>query len=139
MTMEQRPTSARPTGVTILAVVAAIFGALSLFLGLAAVGLGGVAAGATGNAVLGGLVVLAGLIALATGAVYLAFAYGAWTLKPWAWLLGMIGAGLGIVSAIVNFLNDSNQLISTIFGIAISAVIIYYLNTPAVKAAFRRA
>jgi hypothetical protein len=139
MTVQQPPPSARPMGVTILAILAAIGGVLGLLGGIALVGLGGLAGATTGNAGLGGLVSIFGLFLVVQAVLSLAFAYGAWTLKPWAWTLGMAVAILGIVGAVLGFVNDSNQLVSTIISIAIDAVIIYYLNTPAVKAAFRRA
>lgn len=139
MTVQQQPTSARPLGVTILAVLAAIGGVLALIGGIAAVGLGGLAATTTGNPGLGGLVSIFGLLLIVQGVLALAFAYGAWTLKSWAWTLGMAAGVLGIIGAILGFVNDSNQLVSTIFSIAINGAILYYLNTPAVKAAFRRA
>jgi len=139
MTVEQRPTPARPLGVTILAILAAISGVLGLLAGVAAVGLGGAAGAAAGNPGLGGLVSMFGLFLIVTSLLSIAFAYGAWTLKPWAWTLGMAAAVLGIIGAILGFVNDSSQLMSTIFSIVINGVIIYYLNTPAVKAAFRRA
>jgi hypothetical protein len=139
MTVQQPPPLARPMGVTILAILAAIGGVLSLIGGIAAVGLGGFAGAASGNPGLGGLVSIFGLFLIVQGALALAFAYGAWTLKPWAWTLGMAAGVLGIVGAILGFVNDSSQLVSTIISIAINAGILYYLNTPTVKAAFRRA
>jgi hypothetical protein len=35
--------------------------------------------------------------ALALSALYLALAYGAWTLKPWGWTLGVIAGAATIV------------------------------------------
>ena len=79
------PVAARPTGITILAVLSAIGGVLGLLGGVALLGLGGVAAGATGNAAFFGLGALAGIITVAISIGQLAFAYGAWSLQPWAW------------------------------------------------------
>jgi hypothetical protein len=117
----------RPTGITILAILAAISGVLSLLGGLALFGLGGLGLGA-GSAALAGLATISGVVLLALGIAYLALAYGFWTLKPWAWMVlnavmsGDIVAGLtgGIIS------------------IVISAIILYYLFQPSVKAAFGR-
>jgi uncharacterized membrane protein HdeD (DUF308 family) len=97
------------------------------------------AGAATGNPGLGGLVSIFGLFVIVQAVLLLAFAYGAWTLKPWAWTLGMAAGVLGIIAAILGFVNDSSQLVSTIISIAINGGILYYLNTPAVKAAFGRA
>jgi hypothetical protein len=129
----------RPTGITILAVLSAIGGVLALLAGLFATVLGGAVGAATGSATVGGLVTVLGLIAIVYGALSLAFAYGAWTLKPWAWNLGMASQIVGIGLAIVYIATGNAPVSSQILNIAISAVIIYYLNTPAVKAAFGRA
>ena len=131
------PTAARPTGITILAVLAAIGGVLGILAGIAIVGIGGFAAASSGTAAYFGLGAVAGIIVLALGVLNLAFAYGAWTLKPWAWPLGvglqvasLIWAGLAILGGDV-----SGQII----GIAISAIILYYLFQPNIKAVFGRA
>jgi len=127
-----QPTGAeRPLGITILAVLAAIIGVLLLIAGLAAIGISGAAGGASG------LVLLAGLLALITAALELGFAYGAWTLKPWAWVLGVVGSGLSLLSAVLSVLGQGT-LAGEIVNIAIAAVILYYLNTPAVRRAFGR-
>ena len=128
----------RPTGITILAVLSAIGGCLALLAGLFATVLGGAVGAATGSAAVGGLVTVLGLIAIVYGALSLAFAYGAWTLKPWAWNLGMASQIVGIGLAIVYVATNNAPISSEILNIAISGVIIYYLNTPAVKAAFGR-
>lgn len=128
---------ARPTGVTILAVLAAIGGVFGLLGGLAVVGIGGFLAGA-GGGVFGGLAMVVGLAIIAQAVLSLAFAYGAWNLKPWGWTLGIVAAGIGLVlSAFSVVSGDSlgNQVIS----IVIWAVVLYYLFTPQVKAAFGRA
>jgi hypothetical protein len=131
------PAAARPMGITILAVLAAIGGVLSILAGIAIVGIGGFAAASTGTAAYFGLGALAGVVVLVLGVLNLAFAYGAWTLKPWAWTLGvglqvasLIWAGLAALSGDV-----SGQIIS----IVISAIILYYLFQPNIKAVFGRA
>ena len=129
----------RPTGITILAVLSAIGGVLAILAGLFATVLGGAVGAATGSAAVGGLVSLLGIIAIVYGGLSLAFAYGAWTLKPWAWTLGMASQIVGIGLAIVYIATGNSTVSSQILSIAISAVIIYYLNTPPVKAAFGRA
>jgi hypothetical protein len=122
--MEPTTARVRPMGVTILAVLSAIGGVLSLLGGLGLFALG--------------LVIFAVLL-LAIGALDLAFAYGAWTLKPWAWILGIAVAGLGIALALVNYVTIAPDISSLIISIAINGVILYYLMTPPVKAAFGRA
>lgn len=133
--------TARPTGITILAILAMIGGIFGLLGGLAAMGLGGLAGGLIGGAegaAVGGLVIIAGIVTLLGGIVYLAFAYGAWTLRPWGWALGVVGSLWGIVSAVLSFLGNDGSFVSLLIGLAISGGILYYLNQPHVKAAFGR-
>ena len=120
----------RPTGITILAVLAAIGGVLGLFGGFIVFFGGTILFGALGG--------LLGLAALAYAGLLVAFAYGAWTLKPWAWPLGVAVAIFGIVMSIIYVLGGSgiaNQALS----IVIDGVILYYLNQPGIKALFGRA
>jgi uncharacterized membrane protein (DUF2068 family) len=127
----------RPTGVTIIAVLAVIAGVFGLLGGLALIGLGGIiaASGVTGGA----LAPILGLLLLAYGVLALVLAYGFWTLRPWAWTLGIGLQAAGIVINILQFLNNSTQLVSAIVSIAISVVVIWYLYQINVKAAFGRA
>jgi len=125
----------RPTGVTIIAVLSAIGGVFGLIASLALLGLGAAVGAATG---LGGLAFIAGLIVLLYSVLSLALAYGFWTLKPWAWLLGVGVQVLGVVQAVLQFLNNTTQIVSLVISLAIAAVILWYLYQPHVKAAFGR-
>jgi len=138
---------ARPTGITILAILSVIGGIFGLIggLGLIAGGalLGGAVGGTTGAA-LGGLAFVFGIVTLGFAVAYLAFAYGAWTLKPWGWALGVIMALANIVWTAIGILLSGNIMgnlisVSTIISVAIPLIILYYLNTPVVKSAFGRA
>jgi hypothetical protein len=133
----QPTTSARPQGVTILAILAAIGGVLGIIAGAALLGFGGVAAG-SGGGFLAGFIAILGLIAIAQSALLLAFAYGAWTLQPWAWTLGVVAEVVGLILSGLFILNGA-AISSQIVGIVIAAAILYYLFTPNVKAAFGRA
>src|SRR5664279_5642294 len=92
----QAPPSARPMGITILAVLAAISGVLGLLGGLAVIGLSGILANAYG-----GFYSLVGYGILVISIGELVFAFGAWTLKPWAWTLGI---GLEIANIVLQVL-----------------------------------
>ncbi len=136
------PPATRPTGITILAILSAIGGVLSILGGVALIGLGGLAAGATGEGAFFGLGAIFGLLILGTGIAGIAFAYGAWTLQPWAWPLGvalqvlsLIFAGLAVIS---NTDNITGAITSQIIGVAISLVILYYLFQPSIKSLFGR-
>jgi len=121
---------ARPTGITILAVLAAIGGVLGLFGGFIVLFGGTILFGALGG--------LLGLAALAYAGLLVAFAYGAWTLKPWAWPLGVAVAIFGIVMSIVYIIGGSS-IFSQALSIVVDGVILYYLNQPSIKSLFGRA
>jgi uncharacterized membrane protein (DUF2068 family) len=124
-------------GVTILAVLAAIGGVLGLLAGVALLGLGGVAA-AGGAGLLASFGAIFGIVAIVQGVLALAFAYGAWTLQPWAWTLGIVAFGLSLALNVLNVVGGGDigsQIVSIVIGVAI----LYYLFTPAVKQAFGRA
>jgi hypothetical protein len=125
----------RPTGITIIAVLSAIGGVLGLLAGLALLtfsAAGGTVAG------LGGFVAIGGVVVLAYSVLSLVLAYGFWTLKPWAWPLGVGVEVLGVVQAVLQFMNDTRQIVSLVISLAIAAVILWYLFQPHVKAAFGR-
>jgi hypothetical protein len=129
------PATARPTGVTILAVLAAIGGVFGILGGIALVGLLGFGAAATGQAGLFGIGVVFGILFLALGIANLAFAFGAWTLQPWAWSLGIIIQATSIIIAVVSVIGGSD-IGSQIIGVAIAAIILYYLMQPNIRAVF---
>jgi Predicted membrane protein (DUF2127) len=125
----------RPTGITVLAILAAIGGVFGILGGLALISVGTVVATSSG---LGGLAAVLGLIALAYGILSLVLAYGFWTLQPWAWTLGVGLEVAGIVINVLQYINNSSALGGTIFSIAINAIVLWYLYQPNVKAAFGR-
>lgn len=122
---------ARPTGITILAVLSGISGVLGLFGGFVVFGLGA--------AILGGAGAILGLAILALAALSIALAWGFWTMQPWAWPLGVVLEVASIVLAAVQFLVADTGIFSTIVSVAIAGVILYYLNQPTIKALFGRA
>jgi hypothetical protein len=134
-------------GITILAILALIGGVFGLLGGLALIAGGALIGGAVGGSAgvaFGGFAFVAGVVTLGLAIAYLAFAYGGWTLKPWAWSLGVIIALASIVWAVIGAVLSGDIVgglinINTIFSVAVAAVILYYLNTPTVKAAFGRA
>ena len=127
------PTSAaagaRPTGITILAILAGIGGVLGL--------LGGFVLLFAGTVVFGGLGAILGLAALAYAGLLIAFAYGAWTLQPWAWPLGVAGAIFGIVISVL-YIVGGQSIASQALGIVVDGAILYYLNQPGIKSLFGR-
>lgn len=122
--MQSSP-SRRPLGVTIIAIVAAAGGILSLFGGASV--LGGMASGPIALAY---IVVIFGILGLALGA-------GFFTGAKWAWMAGIgiyiISIGLGIAEIIYGGrVGLIGGIIRTIAGI----VIPIYLTRPKPKAFF---
>lgn len=125
--VEMQQTTQRPTGITILAVLAAIGGVFGLLGGFVLMGAGGLIGA--------GMAVILGIVTIVIAIGDLAFAYGAWSLQPWAWMLGIgLQAANILFSILAGILN--NSLGSQILSIIISGIIIYYLMTPPIKKAF---
>jgi uncharacterized membrane protein (DUF2068 family) len=95
-------------------------------------------AGASNAAVLGGMAAVYSIVALGFAVADLVFGFGAWTLKPWAWMLGMVLFGLNIVFQLVAVVAGWATFGGVLISLVISGVIIYYLLTPEVKKAFGR-
>ena len=125
----------RPTGVTVLAILAAILGVFGIFGGLVLV-MGSAAVGVlAGSAALGTLGSVVGFVLLISAIADLAFAWGAWGLRPWAWTLGIVIAAVQIVLGAFQLFNGNP---GSLVSIAIAGGITYYLFQPEVKAAFGR-
>jgi uncharacterized membrane protein (DUF2068 family) len=114
----------RPTGITILAILAFIGGLLGIIGGFGGFALGG------GYVVLGAISLIFGIVALALG-------YGFWTLKPWAWPLGI---GLEIASLVLDviYIVRGASVASEAISIIVSVIVLYYLTRPNVRQAFGR-
>ena len=134
----------RPTGVTILAVLAVIGGLISLcfggfmaFLG-PAVGVGMTQqTGAAVGAAYGGLMAAMGIAFVIHGLLQLVTAYGLFTLKGWAWLLAV---AMQVLSLVLNGIQIfRGQVGGAVIAILIAGGILYYLFRPHVQQAFGRA
>ena len=121
----------RPTGVTILAVVAAIGGVFGILGGLALLGIGAIFA-----VVGGGFAFLLGLIILALGIVDLGLAYGFWTLKPWAWTWGIVVEAVGVLISLIELVLVGGTISNLVVQIVVAGIIIYYLNMPDIRKLF---
>ena len=123
----------RPTGVAVLAVAAVALGVLALL-----------AAGAWWNASEGLALLprvhggerLVALVLLAAGLLELVLAYGVWTLRPWAWTLGVVLEILVIVLAVLQL--GRLEPVRHIITITIGVITLWYLTRPRVRAAFGR-
>jgi hypothetical protein len=155
-------TQNRPTGVTIIAILAIISGIMLLFGGLSLIGAGAlfsttpadVPNNLNGPESLGSFFgmafLLLGVILLVIGVGYLVMSYGLLKGKGWAWtitiILTVISIAIQIVSGITNSMivasisNDGTSIMSglivQIIGTAIDIIILYYLYRPHVKTFF---
>jgi hypothetical protein len=76
-----------------------------------------------------------GWLAIVGGILWLAAAFGLWSLQPWAWMLAMVVAGLALVEAFLWFLEYPGSGLG--LGMSIMPlIIILYLNSRDTKAAF---
>ncbi|HSO29946.1 MAG TPA: hypothetical protein VLS28_08570 [Candidatus Sulfomarinibacteraceae bacterium] len=111
-----------------------IGGAFAVLGGLGALGLGAFVSAVTG---IGGLFQILGIVALALGVAELAIGYGFWTLKPWAWSLAFVVFVVSILIEILRFLSWGGYGFTSIaVSIAITALIVYYMNQANVRQAF---
>lgn len=129
----------RPVGVTILAIIALIYGAFSLLLVL--LGTLGLLLKTSGVAPItysSGTLVYATISDAVLGALYLAFGIGAFWLKSWAWMAGLVALALDIVRQIVGLIQgvSTSKIIIAVITIVIALVLIGYLVRPHVRAAF---
>jgi hypothetical protein len=131
-------------GINIMAVVSAVLGVLALLgaCGVLFAGvLGGAVLGAAGAGGLGAATGFLGIVgalgSLVTATLYLAFAYGAFYLKPWAWMLGVAAEGVAIFFALISLFNHGS-FFGFLFSVVLAGGILYYLFTPPVKQAFGR-
>lgn len=131
----------RPIGVTVLGVLALVSGLWRVLKALVWFGVGGAIAGITflahpvAGAVVGGMALLFGGLALLMGICSLIFAYGTFTLKPWARTLGVWTHGGILVWSILAVLGPG-MFSERWVDIAVSGVILYYLTRPEIKQAF---
>ena len=147
-----QPKPPRPTGVTILGVLAILGGIAGLIGGVTLIGLGllvgtllasqisnqvalsgypglsGLEAGLIGT-----IVMVIGVVVLLMGILYLAVGIGFFGGKGWSWTLGVIVSVIGIVLAIVQVaFGNWGSIISLLIG----GLILYYLMRPHVKTFF---
>lgn len=129
----------RPTGVTVLAILEIIGAILSLMAAAAFFAVGALV-GAVPE--LGPMSSFFGLLGAVVGAALIllaivgfVLAYGFWTGKGWAWILGIVFSIIGILIGVVSVIGNPGGVITII----INALILYYLTRPHVKAWFGKA
>lgn len=122
-----------PILISVIGFFAALAGFGYFFFGLRALGFDWF--GAFGDLPALEHVGLWGWLAVATGLIFVLAALGLWALQPWARMFTMFIAGFAIFEAVLAFIQFPGSGIG--FGMAIMpALILWYLSTQEVKAAF---
>lgn len=120
----------RPFGLSVLALAALITGVVLLLWALAWFGASDIVAG-TRLATLARVVVFGLLVA---AALEVAIAYGVWTLRPWAWKLGV---AVGIASIVLTLLGAGRGTQDAhLLTLLLEAGAVWYLLTPKVHDLF---
>ena len=97
-TSDEQKRSERPFGVSMIALVVMLVGAVTVVLGLLGM-LFGFATGIMDASRGAGIAFLAGVAGVVLGAVYLIAGFGLWNLRAWAWWLAVLAGVVGIVLA----------------------------------------
>ncbi len=128
----------RPLGVTLIAILAILGGILGLLAGLLITGVSALFASAFGAAggVLAGLGVVVGGVFIVVSLIWLAAGFGLLNGKGWAWTLEML-VNVLLLSGAIAFAALGNY--SSITGIVLPGLMIWYLTRTRVKAFFGKA
>jgi hypothetical protein len=157
----QSTPKSRPLGVTIIAILNIIGGAIMLFGAIALIAIGAIlptlppsvfnqseiqgnltagqvppippGAPMVSQSLLGGIGIAIGAVLLALAIVSFVVAYGLLKGRGWAWTVTVI---LSIISIVLNAISIAAGNLASIVSIIISGIILYYLYRPHVKAYF---
>lgn len=120
------PPKVRPLGITILAILSFIGGAIFILEGIAVATLGPLLIKTRLLSLIAGA---AGIFLLILGGVGLLLGWGLWTGQSWAWWIEVILLALNFVMSIA-------ELPRGIISLVISALLLYYFFKPHVKEFF---
>lgn len=130
----RRTIAARPTGITIIAILEVIGGVFGLVAAKALFDYADLRNFYLGD---GGTYQLIGLAAAAGAIAAFVVAWGLWSIRPWAWLLGCGLCAVTVGFALLSLANHGDAT-SAIINIGVSMGVLYYLNTNEVRALFGR-
>jgi hypothetical protein len=119
-----------PIGITVLGLFALMTGISQAFTGFQLMGIVAFGPVPTGNGVF-----ISGLVSVIVGVVYLAVAFGAWSLKPWTYAFGLIMSVIGIFNGVLMMLMTG----SLAYGVAVlvfPTIVYLYLSRTEVRDAF---
>ncbi len=138
----------RPVGVTILAVLEFISAGFFILLGLLLL-VGGGVLGALGGggeasgymAAVAAMGAVAGVVVLILSVIPLAIGIGLWKLRNWARIVAIVFSGLGVLSNLLGVIGgvtagEMFSLSSSVIGLGINILVLWYMFQPHVKQAF---
>ncbi len=131
----------RPTGVVVISVLYWLSAFTLVVMGcIMAVGFtafGSVASGMM--SMFAGFGVIGGIVLIGFGAVLAFLGYSLFQLNEWARITTIVLVALGFVAAVLSFFGFGGYArISSLFRMAIDAVVIWYLVQPQVSGVFQR-
>lgn len=110
----------RPLGVSIIAILGFIGAIILILIGVFLMVVGGIGVSILGLfGFLGLMAGFFGAILIMIGLIEFVISYGLWKMKKWAWIIGIILNLVGVMAS----------PISSIIGIIISGLILFYLWT----------
>jgi hypothetical protein len=121
----------RPTGVAILSVLAGIAGVLQMLAGIYILGFILFGPGLHGTNLS-----LAGWSSIILGFIWLSVSGALWSLRPWAWMFGMIVAVFGVIEGIWIMIAGDNTVASGVGSMIFPLIVLFYLNREPIKTAF---
>ncbi len=124
------PDMRRPAGITIIGVLASVAGIIYILQGIRILGFvvfGPGQAWSNVSATGWGTLIL-GIVWLAVGGAFM-------SLRPWAWVFGVIVVGLSLIAAFWGNINGW-QFGDLFVAMIVPLVILFYLNSEKVKSAF---
>jgi len=133
-------------GLGAVCVLSALAGIINMTGGYGAISLGGwtvasyvvpfgitPVSGSFSNA---GAVLIVGLGAMILGIAQIVFAFGAWNLSDWAWLLRIGLAAVGVVVTIFSVLTGIATLATPVMLVLVPVLVGVYLLLPGIRGAF---
>jgi len=132
----EREVAVRPTGVTILAVLAAIAGVLLLLIGVFTVVVGAAAFGMLTGWLSGLrflLEIVGGLMIIMSIKLFLD-SWGFYSGKRWSWYLTAIILVLSLISSLFTLMAAA---VHSILSIIVDVLLLYYLTRPDIKVFFQ--
>lgn len=127
----------RPFGATVLAVLGFVRGLWWLFVGLTAFGFSFFYS-FTDPQNAGAFYFYLSLALLPLGLFTLFLSYGLWTVQAWAWMWMVIVQGVGLLVELIGLVLSGAPTFSGALFSAVGVIIMIYLLTPEVRAAYLR-